>query len=73
MQAETGQELFGPGPANALRAGFDAAAGDVIVVVMADLSDDLALVDHMVRALRRATTSSADRATCSAVGRTAAR
>jgi glycosyltransferase involved in cell wall biosynthesis len=39
---------FGPGPANALRAGFDAAVGDVIIVVMADLSDDLALVDRMV-------------------------
>jgi dolichol-phosphate mannosyltransferase len=39
---------FGPGPANALRAGFDAAAGDVIVVVMGDLSDDLRLIDLMV-------------------------
>ncbi len=37
----------GPGPANALRAGFEAAAGDAIVVVMADLSDDLTLVDQM--------------------------
>jgi dolichol-phosphate mannosyltransferase len=39
---------FGSGPANALRAGFDAAAGDVIVVVMGDLSDDLQLIDLMV-------------------------
>jgi dolichol-phosphate mannosyltransferase len=38
---------LGPGPANALRAGFEAAGGDAIVVVMADLSDDLALIDQM--------------------------
>lgn len=38
---------LGRGPANALRAGFAAARGDVIVVVMADLSDDLPLIDRM--------------------------
>ena len=38
---------FGHGPGNALRAGFKAAAGDAILVVMADLSDDLPLVDRM--------------------------
>ncbi len=38
---------LGPGPANALRTGFDAAAGDAVVVVMADLSDDLLLIDRM--------------------------
>jgi dolichol-phosphate mannosyltransferase len=38
---------FGHGPGNALRAGFNAAAGDAIVVVMADLSDELTLVDRM--------------------------
>ncbi len=38
---------LGRGPANALRAGFDAAAGDAVVVVMADLSDDLPLIDRM--------------------------
>jgi dolichol-phosphate mannosyltransferase len=38
---------LGRGPANALRAGFNAAAGDAIVVVMADLSDDLPLIDRM--------------------------
>ena len=40
---------YGPGPGRALRAGFDAAAGDAILVVMADLSDDLRLVDDMYR------------------------
>jgi dolichol-phosphate mannosyltransferase len=39
---------LGAGPANALRAGFNAAVGDAIVVVMADLSDDLPLIDRMV-------------------------
>jgi dolichol-phosphate mannosyltransferase len=38
---------LGKGPANALRAGFHAAQGDAIVVVMADLSDDLPVVDRM--------------------------
>lgn len=43
---------LGAGPANALRAGFNAANGDAIVVVMADLSDDLALVDRMYARVR---------------------
>lgn len=38
---------LGPGPANALRAGFNASRGDAIVVVMGDLSDDLKLLDQM--------------------------
>jgi dolichol-phosphate mannosyltransferase len=38
---------LGAGPANALRAGFDSARGDAIVVVMADLSDDLPVIDRM--------------------------
>ena len=38
---------LGPGPANAIRAGFAAAVGDAIVVVMADLSDDFPLIDRM--------------------------
>ena len=41
------KNTFGWGPGNALRSGFNAAAGDTIVVVMADLSDDLAVVDQM--------------------------
>lgn len=42
---------LGPGPANALRAGFAAARGDAVVVVMADLSDEVALIDRMVERL----------------------
>jgi dolichol-phosphate mannosyltransferase len=38
---------LGRGPANALRAGFNASRGKAIVVVMADLSDELALVRPM--------------------------
>lgn len=38
---------LGRGPGKALRAGFNAAAGDAVVVVMADLSDDLPLIDRM--------------------------
>lgn len=44
---------LGPGPANALRAGFAAAKGEAIVVVMADLSDDVALIDRMVERLNQ--------------------
>lgn len=40
---------FGRGPANALRAGFAAAGDGPAVVVMADLSDDLARVPEMLR------------------------
>jgi len=43
---------LGPGPANALRAGFKAAKGEAIVVVMADLSDDLPIVDAMLERIR---------------------
>lgn len=43
---------LGSGPANALRAGFESAAGDATIVVMADLSDDLALVDKMYARIR---------------------
>jgi dolichol-phosphate mannosyltransferase len=43
---------LGRGPANALQAGFRAAAGDAIVVVMADLSDELPLVDRMYARIR---------------------
>jgi dolichol-phosphate mannosyltransferase len=38
---------FGRGPANALRSGFAAADGTAIVVVMADLSDELGLIPSM--------------------------
>jgi glycosyltransferase involved in cell wall biosynthesis len=44
---------IGPGPARAIRAGFDAAAAPTIVVTMADLSDSLDVVDEMVRLVER--------------------
>jgi dolichol-phosphate mannosyltransferase len=40
---------LGSGPANALRTGFLAAAGDAVVVLMGDLSDELTLIDRMVQ------------------------
>lgn len=40
---------IGPGPANALRAGFRAARSGPAVVVMADLSDDLTQIPQMLR------------------------
>lgn len=43
---------LGPGPANAICAGFNAARGDAVVVVMADLSDDLPLIESMYRRVR---------------------
>ena len=42
----------GPGVLNAVRAGFDAAESDVIIVTMADLSDDVAVAPEMVRRIR---------------------
>lgn len=42
-----------PGPAGALLTGFRLAAGGPVLVVMADLSDDLAQVDKMVELYRR--------------------
>jgi len=39
---------LGRGPANAIRAGFQAAATGPAVVVMADLSDDLTQIDAML-------------------------
>ena len=38
---------IGPGVLNALRAGIAAATGDVVVVTMADLSDDVTQIDQM--------------------------
>jgi glycosyltransferase involved in cell wall biosynthesis len=43
---------LGRGPANAIRAGFAAARGAAIVVVMADLSDELSIVDEMRNKIR---------------------
>jgi dolichol-phosphate mannosyltransferase len=44
---------YGRGPANALRAGFAASNGDATVVVMADLSDELSLIDPMLGWVRK--------------------
>jgi glycosyltransferase involved in cell wall biosynthesis len=44
---------LGPGPARAIRSGFAAAKADVVVVTMADGSDDVALIDSMTRLVER--------------------
>src|SRR5438105_4024970 len=38
---------LGPGPLNAIKTGFTAADSEAILVLMADLSDDLSIVDAM--------------------------
>jgi dolichol-phosphate mannosyltransferase len=43
---------YGPGPANAIRFGLDAASGDVVVVTMADGSDDADQIPEMARLVR---------------------
>lgn len=43
---------LGKGVINAIRAGVEAAESDVVIVSMADLSDDLGVVDEMVRLIR---------------------
>lgn len=42
----------GRGALNAMRSGLDAASADVVVVTMADLSDDIAVVPRMVGLIR---------------------
>ena len=44
---------LGRGPANAIRAGFAAAAAPTVVVTMADGSDDAHLIDGLVRLVER--------------------
>jgi dolichol-phosphate mannosyltransferase len=44
---------YGRGPAKAIRAGFDAAAGDVVVVTMADGCDDPQQIDQLSRLVER--------------------
>jgi dolichol-phosphate mannosyltransferase len=44
---------LGRGPARAIKTGMQEAAGDVIVVTMADGSDDISLVDSMARLVER--------------------
>lgn len=46
------KNTLGPGPANALRSGCAHAAGDAVVVLMADLSDDVTLIDRMLELFR---------------------
>jgi glycosyltransferase involved in cell wall biosynthesis len=46
------RNTLGPGVINAIRAGIAAARSDVVIVSMADLSDDLKVVDEMVRLIR---------------------
>lgn len=45
---------LGVGPTYAMRAGFDAASGDVIITFMADLSDSPDIIPAMVRKVRHA-------------------
>ena len=42
----------GTGVLNAIRSGIDAATGDVVIVTMADLSDDPIIANEMVRRIR---------------------
>jgi glycosyltransferase involved in cell wall biosynthesis len=44
---------YGPGPAKALRYGIDQASAPVVVVTMADGSDDPRLIDDLVRLVDR--------------------
>src|SRR5579862_1503324 len=44
---------YGPGPANATRYGIDHASAPVVVVTMADGSDDPRLIDDLVRLVDR--------------------
>ena len=46
------RNTIGQGVINAIRAGVEAARSDVVIVSMADLSDDLRVVDDMVRLIR---------------------
>jgi dolichol-phosphate mannosyltransferase len=39
---------LGPGPSNAIKAGFAAARGDAVIVMMADMSDDLRALGPMI-------------------------
>lgn len=43
---------YGPGPASAIRYGIDHAAGDVVVVTMADESDDPRQIDDLAALVR---------------------
>jgi glycosyltransferase involved in cell wall biosynthesis len=47
------RNTYGRGPAHALRYGFDNATADVVVVTMADGSDDPQQIDDLARLVRR--------------------
>jgi dolichol-phosphate mannosyltransferase len=44
---------YGPGPARAIRAGFDSSVADVVVVTMADGCDDPQQIDQLTRLVER--------------------
>lgn len=46
-------QTYGPGPANAIRYGFDQAVAPCVVVTMADGSDDVRIIDDLVRLVER--------------------
>src|SRR3954454_18038698 len=46
------RNTLGRGVINAVRAGFAAATAEVVIVTMADLSDDVAVVPRMVSLIR---------------------
>ncbi len=48
IEYRTVRNLLGPGPSNAIKAGFAAARGDAVIVMMADLSDDLRALGPMI-------------------------
>lgn len=50
--AESVRNRRGKGVLNAIRAGIDATTAEVVIVTMADLSDDLTVVPAMVRKIR---------------------
>ncbi len=50
--ATTVKNDLGRGVLNAIRAGIDAASAEVVIITMADLSDDIAIVPRMVELIR---------------------
>lgn len=46
------KNAYGSGPLGAIRTGFEAASGAAVIVIMADMSDDLARVPRMVELFR---------------------
>ena len=64
------KNTLGKGVLNAIRAGIAATTAEVVIITMADLSDDVSVVPRMVELVSRDwMTSSALHATCGAVAR----